>query len=102
MFQKRSLGDDPTAFQALADARAMRTNVQLAEIRQRVCAIVDKMKNDGAPPEKVVVAVKAAVLSIMRPLETLAPAEFLQAERMLQQALSWCLDQYYGPHSKSN
>ena len=102
MLQNRSLPDDSAAFQALLDARAGHTNIQVAEIRQRVCSIVDKMKNDGAPPEKVVVAVKAAVLSIMRPLETLAPAEFLQAERMLQQALSWCLDQYYGPHSKSN
>ncbi|MEP6550165.1 MAG: hypothetical protein ABJB95_03230, partial [Gemmatimonadales bacterium] len=70
MLQNRTRADDATAFQALVDARAVGTNVQLAEIRQRVCTIVDKMKNDGEPPEKVVVAVKAAVLSVMRPLET--------------------------------
>ena len=99
MRHDRPVADDISALQAQLGAHPTRTNIQVDEIRKRVCSLVDKMKADGAPPEKVVVAVKTAVLSLLRPIETLAPAEFKEAEKLLHQALTWCLEQYFGPQA---
>jgi hypothetical protein len=65
-------------------------------IRQLVCALVDKMKAGGAPPEKVVLAVKRAVRG---DTEVVAVGAKRTPQRtnqeFVQQAVTWCIKRYY-------
>jgi hypothetical protein len=65
------------------------------KIRELVCALVDKMKVEGAPPEKVVVTVKVAVLG---PTVRTDPNSHQpnSRQKLLEQALGWCIERYYG------
>jgi len=52
--------------------------------------------NSYAEPEKVVIAIKSAMLA--EPTVKAAPdsAHLKDKEKMLQSALTWCIEQYYG------
>ena len=54
------------------------------------------MKADGAPPEKVIIAVKLAVLRDATVSAAPYSHQFTRQERLLEQALCWCIQQYYG------
>jgi hypothetical protein len=73
-----------------------RSGVEQDKVRALVCALVDQMKSDGAEPEKVVIAIKSAMLG--DPTVKAAPdsAHLKETEKMLQRALTWCIERYYG------
>ncbi len=89
-------GDDTNALKAQLTAAVARPDIPSAKVRELVCALVDKMKAEGAPPEKVVIAVKSAVLGDRALRAVPDPGQLKEAEKVLQQALSWCIQQYYG------
>jgi hypothetical protein len=95
--QNAGMDDDASAIKARLQAEVARSNVAPDTVRELVCALVDRMKGDGEPPEKVVVAVKSALLG--EPGEPRRVAYDLdaraEAETLLRQALSWCIQQYY-------
>jgi hypothetical protein len=73
-----------------------RSGIEQDKVRALVCALVDQMKSEGAEPEKVVIAVKSAVLSETTVKAASDPANLKETEKMLQRALTWCIEQYYG------
>jgi hypothetical protein len=79
----------------LSDAAA-RSGVEQDNVRALVCALVDQMKSEGAEPEKVVIAVKSAMLGSATVKSAPDPAYLKETEKMLQLALTWCIQQYYG------
>lgn len=90
----RSTGRDAKAIAAQLSAVVRQPGVPPEKIRELVCALVDKMKAEGAPPEKVVIAVKQVVLQDIAIRATKDPVK--GPEKLLEQALSWCIGRYYG------
>jgi len=75
---------------------AVRTSAtEQDKVRGLVCALVDQMKSDGAEPEKVVIAVKSAVLGDTTVKAGPDSAQLKETEKMLQRALTWCIERYY-------
>lgn len=72
-----------------------RTEVEQDKVRALVCAIVDQMKSEGAEPEKVVIAIKSAMLAETTVKAAPDSAHLKETEKMLQSALTWCIEQYY-------
>lgn len=72
-----------------------RSGIEQDKVRALVCALVDQMKSEGAEPEKVVIAIKSAMLA--EPTVKAAPdsAHLKETEKMLQRALTWCIERYY-------
>jgi hypothetical protein len=73
-----------------------RSEVEQDKVRALVCAIVDQMKAEGAEPEKVVIAIKSAMLAETTVKAAPDSAHLKEKEKMLQRALTWCIEQYYG------
>lgn len=69
--------------------------VEQDKVRSLVCALVDQMKSEGAQPEKVVIAIKSAVLGDITVKAAPDTAHLKETEKMLQRALTWCLERYY-------
>jgi hypothetical protein len=92
-------GDDVDVLKANLSVAVREPGFPAEKLRELVCALVDKMKAMGAPPEKVVVAVKQAVLN-ENEVVALGAKRTLQEigirQEILQQALSWCIQRYYG------
>jgi hypothetical protein len=72
------------------------SGVEQDKVRALVCALVDQMKSDGAEPEKVVIAIKSAMLGDTTVKAAPDSAHLKETERMLQRALTWCIERYYG------
>lgn len=64
------------------------------ELQRLVCALTDRMKTAGEPPEKVVVAVKEAVRGDKAIRPTAGDTSF--TEEVIRDAVHWCIDRYYG------
>jgi hypothetical protein len=73
-----------------------RPGVDQDKVRALVCALVDQMKSEGAEPEKVVIAVKSAMLGDTTAKAAPDSAHLQETEKMLQRALTWCIERYYG------
>jgi hypothetical protein len=73
-----------------------RSGIEQDKVRSLVCALVDQMKSEGAEPEKVVIAVKSALLSDTTTKAAPDSAHLKETEKMLQRALTWCIERYYG------
>jgi hypothetical protein len=73
-----------------------RPGIEKDQVRVLVCALVDQMKSEGAEPEKVVIAVKSAMLGDATVKAAPDPAYLKETEKMLQLALTWCIEKYYG------
>ena len=73
-----------------------RTGIEQDKVRALVCALVDQMKSEGAEPEKVVIAVKSAMLGDVTVKAAPDSAHLKETEKMLQRALTWCIERYYG------
>ncbi|HKG95278.1 MAG TPA: hypothetical protein VKA84_25390 [Gemmatimonadaceae bacterium] len=89
----RALRESTTA--AMQDNRGARDEAQRARdgLREAVCRYVAVLREDGAPPERVVTLVKSATSP-----ELSAPAVGgdAQASRvLLAEVVSWCIDAYY-------
>jgi hypothetical protein len=89
-------GDDVNVLKARLSAAVAQPDIPLEKVRELVCAIVDKMKAGGAPPEKVIIAVKMAVLLDVTVRAALYSHQLTRREKLLEQALGWCIQQYYG------
>ena len=91
--------DDVIVLKARLSAAVTQNDPPLEKVRELVCALVDKMKADGAPPERVVIAVKLAVLgdTTLRALPN--SHQLTDPEKLLEQALGWCIRRYYGATS---
>ena len=78
---------------------AVLTDACRAALKDRVCAVVDELKAEGLPPERVIVAVKQmaqeAGLSPSRGVLTVAPLAGRDA--LVVGMISWCIERYYGP-----
>jgi hypothetical protein len=72
-----------------------RSGVEENTVRALVCALVDQMKSEGAEPQKVVIAVKSAMLGDTTVKASPDSAHLKETEKMLQRALTWCIEQYY-------
>ena len=72
-----------------------RSGIEQDKVRALVCAIVDQMKFEGAEPEKVVIAIKSAMLAETSVKAAPDSAHLKEAEKMLQRALTWCIERYY-------
>ena len=72
-----------------------RSGVEQDKVRALVCALVDQMKSEGAEPEKVVIAIKSAVLRDTTVKAAPDSAHLKETEKVLQRALTWCIEQYY-------
>ena len=84
---------EPQAIDAELRSALKRGSVQLDEIRELVCALVDAMKGQGATPEKVLITVKTAVFESMP--QSLTSKARTDAEEVAQQAVVWCIEHYY-------
>jgi hypothetical protein len=73
-----------------------RPGVDQDKVRALICGLVDQMKSEGAEPEKVVIAIKSAVLRDVTVKAAPDSAHLEETERMLQRALTWCIERYYG------
>ena len=69
--------------------------IEQDKVRGIVCALVDRMKSDGAEPQKVVIAIKSAVLGDTTVKAAPDPTQLKEKEKMLQTALTWCIERYY-------
>jgi hypothetical protein len=70
--------------------------VSAETIRQLVCALVDKMKAGGAPPEKVLLAVKRALRGDGEVIAVGAKrTPQMTNQEFVQQAVTWCIKRYY-------
>jgi hypothetical protein len=69
--------------------------VDKARIHELVNAIVDRMRSEGAPPERVVIAVKSAIVTGLGPVVPPDPARRNESENLLKDCLGWCLQRYY-------
>lgn len=72
------------------------SGIEQAKVRALICALVDEMKSEGAEPEKVVIAVKSAMLGDTTVKAAPDSAHLKETEKMLQRALTWCIERYYG------
>ena len=72
-----------------------RSGIEQDKVRALVCAIVDQMKSEGAEPEKVVIAIKSAMLAETTVKAAPDSAHLKETEKMLQRALTWCIERYY-------
>jgi hypothetical protein len=70
----------------IASTDARPTTQQRADLESRVCAVVDHMKADGAPPESVVVLVKN--------LATAAGIRW-SSETLFDDVVGWCIQRYF-------
>lgn len=73
-----------------------RPGIEQDEVRALVCALVDQMKSEGAEPEKVVIAVKSSMLGDTTVKAAPDSAHLKETEKMVQRALTWCIERYYG------
>jgi hypothetical protein len=96
--------DDLNVLKGQLAAAARQDGVPFEKVHELVCALVDIMKADGAPPEKVIIAVKLAVLRDVTVRATPYSHQVTRQEKLLDQALGWCIQQYYGslPGSSDN
>jgi hypothetical protein len=85
------------AYTAYAHA-AKRDRPSASAIQVLVCAVVDVMKADGWPPERVVVAVKSiareAGLSPSASL-MLRHMQLGEVDELLTSSVRWCIERYY-------
>jgi hypothetical protein len=71
------------------------------DVRNIICALVDEMKSEGAPPEKVLIRVKNAFTGRNGAKKinwtTLSDGERVlrERERLLSEAVTWCIERYY-------
>ena len=89
-------GDDVNVLKARLSAAVAQPDIPLEKVRELVCAIVDKMKAGGAPSERVIIAVKMAVLLDVTVRAALYSHQLTRREKLLEQALGWCIQRYYG------
>ncbi|MEA2763472.1 MAG: hypothetical protein QOD47_2756 [Gemmatimonadaceae bacterium] len=87
-------GADTNALKARLSAAAARVDLAPAELRALVCALVDRMKSEGAPPEKVLIAVKNAFNDASTANHPSREA-LAESARTLSEAVTWCIEQYY-------
>jgi hypothetical protein len=92
-------GADTNALQAQLTAGVTQHDIPLEKVRALVWALVDKMKADGAAPEKVIIAVKLAVLRDVTVRAAPYSHQLTRQEKLLEQALGWCIQRYYGARS---
>jgi len=89
---------DVDVHKAKLSAAVTEPGVSAERICDLVCALVDSMKAAGSPPEKVVIAVKQAVLGD-REVVADGAKRILHGTRrrqeLLPQALTCCIQQYY-------
>jgi hypothetical protein len=64
-------------------------------IQELVNTIVDRMRSQGEPPERVVIAVKTAIVSGMTHVTSPDPAQRGESEKLMRDCLGWCLQRYY-------
>lgn len=71
---------------AVASTDAQPTSEERAALESRVCAVVDQLKADGAPPERVVIIVKN--------LATMAGIQW-SSEALFDDLVGWCIQRYF-------
>jgi hypothetical protein len=96
MIEHEAGGEDVTVLKARLSAAVKQPDIPLEKVRELVCALVDKMKADGAPPEKVIIAVKLSVLHDAPVRATPFSHQLTRQEKILERALGWCIQRYYG------
>jgi predicted RNase H-like nuclease len=89
-------GNRTNALKSQLNAAVTKAEVEQDKVRSLVCALVDQMKAEGAEPQKVVVAIKSAILGDTTVKAAPDSTHLKETEKMLQRALSWCLERYYG------
>ena len=70
-----------------------------AELKQRVCAFVDEMKDLDWTPERIITALKRIAYEAgVRPASVTSSGKDLEPEVIvLQQLVRWCIEHYYAP-----
>ncbi len=101
MDEHEYVGTDTNVLKAQLRVAASRQDVAAENVRRLVCALVDKMKADGAPPEKVVIEVKMAFLGGATMRAANNQNQLRDRERFLAEAVSWCIQQYYDEHASA-
>ena len=94
--------DDINVLKAQLAAAARQPGVPLEKVHGLVCALVDMMKSAGAPPEKVIIAVKEAIFGGTTITATFNRDRLTDQEQLLDQAVVWCIKRYYGSLPNSN
>jgi len=92
----RGGGSRTNALKTQLSEAATNSEVEQEKVRELVCALVDQMKSEGAEPQKVVIAVKSAVLGDTTVKAAPDSAHLRETEKMLQRVLRWCIERYYG------
>lgn len=76
-----------------------------ARLRHAIVGLVERLKRDGLPPERVVIALKAAiaedkgaraVLSLLGEMDDGRDRNCRIRNATYARAFNWCLDAYYG------
>jgi hypothetical protein len=88
-------GTQTNALKSQLSAAITKSEVEQEKVRALVCALVDQMKAEGAEPQKVVIAIKSAVLGDTTMKAAPDSTHLKETEKMLQRALTWCLERYY-------
>ena len=59
------------------------------QVREAICDFVRELKTQGLAPERVLVSVKTVIAAASATRDT------EEQRRFLQQAISWCIEEYY-------
>jgi len=95
MIDDNPSGNKTNALKNQLSEAVTRSGIEQDKVRALVCAIVDQMKSEGAEPEKVVIAIKSAMLAETTVKAAPDSAHLKETEKMLQRALTWCIERYY-------
>ena len=78
-------------------AMARDEHAEVASLEDAVCAFVDEMKQQGHPPEMVIVAAKqaAADSGLVPTLEQSLHLRGDHADHVIGEIVRWCIEQYY-------
>lgn len=96
MTDDTSSGTRTNALKNQLSEAVTRSGSEQDKIRALVCALVDQMKSEGAEPEKVLIAIKSAMLGDTTVKAAPDSAQLRETEKMLQRAVTWCIERYYG------
>jgi hypothetical protein len=95
MANSERVSDESDIIRSMLMSAVTRPDVAEEYMHALVCALVDEMKAAGAPPEKVVVEVKFALLGEPTVGASNSRNRLKDRERFLPRALAWCVERYY-------
>ena len=82
----------------VANQPSLVDGVQQEQLRERVCAVVDELRDAGWPPERVIVAIKQIASDAgLHPSRTIlsATSPLDAGDSVLVQMVRWCIGRYF-------